>query len=41
MIELAPRFPYTTLNRLSGSTASTVATSDSTGVIPLPAAIAA
>ena len=37
----AYRLPYSTVNRLSGSTASAVATSDSTGVIPEPATTAA
>ncbi len=37
----AYRFPYTSVNRLAGSTASAVAISESTGVMPEPAATAA
>jgi hypothetical protein len=39
MTEPAVRFPYTSVTRLCGSTAKVVATSDRTGVMPLPAAM--
>ncbi len=41
MIELAVRFPYTTAHVVPGSAASVAPTIDSTGVMPLPATIAA
>jgi hypothetical protein len=39
--ERAWRLPYSSVNRLSGSTDSAVATSDRIGVMPEPAATAA